>query len=505
MSKLIAPEPLPAKSDNPLSLDPKLPIGELKSVLEKVGFTAKDLHKILGIENIAIAQSVNIPVCKRRLPKDAPLTTLYRLFRFGHAVPQAEAEAAFAPVPLPEVLAMGLVEAQGEAITSAFDLMIYQGVYYFSDRLVPVQFSNFVLGLSGSGIIGTVFTIRAPVKTACDLGTGNGLQALLAARHAQHVVATDINRRALNVAAFNARLNGISNIEFRHGSWFDPIQGEEFDLVVSNPPFVISPLSRAMFRDSGMKGDTISKFVVQGAAKHLKVGGYATVLGCWGFDPKTDNWSETPKDWLADSGVDVIALLSLKSAPLEYAMNWINSQVVTPEVFDAMVEQWLDYYEECGLQGMATGGLVLRRPAPGTGNSFFAFSVPDAQTNPCSDQLLLQFQAQDLLRSLPRVEGLLDLKFRVVDDHRLVQQMHADAGKFAVQECYIQLTRGLSFSEPINPTGLNFLLGMDGTHTVREIIHHVQPIAQQPPEQFQRASLDAVKRWLVQGLIRPVV
>ena len=504
MTRMFAPEPLAPKSDSPLALDAKLPIGELKPVLEKAGYTAKDLQKTLGIDNVAMAQSVNIPLCKRRLPKDAPITTLVRLFRFGHPVTRAEAAAAFAPVSLGDVEAMGLVESNGETVTSPFDIMVFQGLYYLSDRLVPVQFANFVLGISGSGIIGTVFTIRQPVDTAVDLGTGNGLHALLTARHARHVVATDINRRALNVAAFNARLNGLHNLEFRHGSWFEPIQGEEFDLVVSNPPFVISPLSQSMFRDSGMKGDSVSRFVVQGAAKHLKVGGFATILGCWGFDPKKDDWPETPKNWLAESGVDVIALLSIRSTPLEYAMNWINSQVVSPSMFDSMMEQWLDYYDECGLKGMATGGLVLRRPVPGTGNSFYAFAVPDAATNPCSDQLVLQFQAQDLLRSLPGTSGLLDLKFRIVDDHRLVQKMHFEDEAFALKECFVQLTRGLSFSEPINQIGLNFLMGLDGTRTVREVIRHVQPLANQGLEQFQQASLEAVKRWLVQGLIRPV-
>jgi methylase of polypeptide subunit release factors len=69
-----------------------------------------------------------------------------------------------------------------------------------------------------------------------DFGTGNGIQALLAAHHCHEVVATDVNPRALVFAAFNAALNGIDNISFRKGSLFDPVAYETFDLIVCNPP-----------------------------------------------------------------------------------------------------------------------------------------------------------------------------------------------------------------------------------------------------------------------------
>ena len=53
-------------------------------------------------------------------------------------------------------------------------------------------------------------------------------------------------------------LNGVANIEFRAGSFFEPANGEQFDLVVSNPPYVISPETELIFRDSGKLGDSVS-------------------------------------------------------------------------------------------------------------------------------------------------------------------------------------------------------------------------------------------------------
>jgi methylase of polypeptide subunit release factors len=68
-------------------------------------------------------------------------------------------------------------------------------------------------------------TVRRPVETALDVGTGNGIQAILAARHSGRVVATDVNARALDFAAFHTHLNGVDNVEFRLGSFFDPAEG----------------------------------------------------------------------------------------------------------------------------------------------------------------------------------------------------------------------------------------------------------------------------------------
>jgi len=72
-----------------------------------------------------------------------------------------------------------------------------------------------------------------------DLGTGSGAVALAIKRHlpGARVVAVEASAAALAVARRNAvKLN--LEVEFRHGRWFDPLRGERFELVVSNPPYV---------------------------------------------------------------------------------------------------------------------------------------------------------------------------------------------------------------------------------------------------------------------------
>ncbi|MGZ8740637.1 MAG: methyltransferase, partial [Gaiellaceae bacterium] len=133
----------------------------------------------------------------------------------------------------------------------------FEGLEIASDPAEREYEEDFVLGAGPASRLLARLTIRQHANAVLDLGTGSGVQALLASRHADRVVAVDVNSRALAIGELNARSNGIVNVEWRKGSWLEPVWGERFDLVVSNPPYVISPDSSYSYRDSGEHMDAL--------------------------------------------------------------------------------------------------------------------------------------------------------------------------------------------------------------------------------------------------------
>jgi release factor glutamine methyltransferase len=125
-----------------------------------------------------------------------------------------------------------------------------------------------------------------PGLDVLDLGTGSGAIALSLRQEGAfgRVVATDISRPAVDLARANADRNHLSDIDFRHGSFYDPVEGETFDVIVSNPPYVAEREREALpseVRDwepaaalfAGDDGLAAIRSIVRGAPRHLRAGG----------------------------------------------------------------------------------------------------------------------------------------------------------------------------------------------------------------------------------------
>ncbi len=223
--------------------------------------------------------------------------------------------------------------------------------------------ADHVAGLHRPSVTLADLTVRRPVRTALDVGTGCGIQALLASRHAERVVATDVNERALAFAALNARLNSADNIEFRLGSFFEPVEDETFGLVVCNPPYVISPETAYVFRDSGLGRDRVSERLVGELPGHLEEEGFGTIMVSWiavGEEP-----TARPRGWLAGNGCDAWILHTGVEDPLATAAGW-NAELSPDETrYGAAVDRWLGYFRDEEIEAIAYGSIILRRRSGG--------------------------------------------------------------------------------------------------------------------------------------------
>ena len=244
----------------------------MRRALQAAGFTFDNVKRALGADDALSTPPHHVPLLAQRLG-DRPLATLIRLFVVGASVGEQDARRALAPLDLADAVGMGIVGTDRSRVHPTLRLTPARQDLVFASDLEPPGVldlpSDHVMGVADSSRVLERLTFRRPVQRAVDIGTGCGYHAILAAQHAEQVIATDINPRAIAFTTFNALLNDAGNVECRVGSLFEPVEDLDFDLIVCNPPFVISPDRATLYRDSGLGADRVSQLVVQEAARHL--------------------------------------------------------------------------------------------------------------------------------------------------------------------------------------------------------------------------------------------
>jgi len=416
----------------------------------------RELQKA-GLNELALAQlfgpawtSDDVPLVLDRYRTGDPRAALVRAFVLGERVAPDSL-----PVSADTLVDAGLLELDADGALARVRLTPFAGLLVAHDA--EAEDANFVTGVNAASRTLATLTVRVPVERALDVGTGSGVEALLAARHAKTVVATDINPRAIEYAALGARLNGLE-LDLREGSFFEPVDGEAFDLIVANPPFVVSPDSDYVYRDSALPGDAVCREVVRGAAAHLRPGGFATVLCNWICRTPEERW-EPLAEWVDGLACDALLLAHGAVEPLRYASRWNEPLRSDPEAYAAAVGRWLDYYEREEIAGIGIGAVVLRgRDRPGWVRGFTA---PRPAVGSASDHLLRLFAAADHGDA-----DLLDRRVALVRGHRLDQTL-VYGEEYSVAGVTMSLAEGVGLVAEIDPDALPLLFELSPAQTVR--------------------------------------
>ena len=353
-----------------------LPLTDL-DVVDRLGddlraarYDAVGVPTLLGPSaNRALARG-EFPPALRATRDRSPLATLVRLFLLGRTESVTDAAAALATTTVERALDQSILErVDADHVRAGLDVRPHADdtseYLVVSDldsdtRPGPVH-PDHVLGIGQASITLARQVIREPVGRALDLGTGCGIQALHLGAHAREIVATDVNRRALALAAATARLNG-QRWDLRAGSLFDPVADERFDLIVSNPPFVIGSGEAAFtYRDSGMVGDAVCARLVAGTRDRLAPGGTAQYLANWMVRDEAD-WRTRVGEWVYSSGCEAWVVQRELADPAEYVGLWLaDSGEAGGEQAAATAERWLDWFAAERVTGIGMGSIALRR------------------------------------------------------------------------------------------------------------------------------------------------
>jgi hypothetical protein len=460
----------PVSVAGPIRLDEVETIDRLRVALDSISYTGEGIRRLLG-DDAYHARQREVPVHLRRLRAGTPLETAVKLFFLGVPVPRREVELALEPLRVEELRRLGVLDASDDPLRATVRLaphaeLLLAGNRY-PDETPGGAPADYVATATAPSAILASLTVRRPARTGLDIGTGSGVQALWAARHCERVVAVDVNPRALNLAAFNARLNALANIEFREGSLFEPVAGERFDLIVCNAPYVVSPDARCAYRDSGLPSDRFCERLVREMPSHLEEGGFAHLLIGWILAER--DWAGRPRSWLEDSGCDCWLLLGVQRDPVTHAAVWNQDLTEDPSSYADTLDRWIRHLGELGAEAVMEGAALIRRRS-GARNWFRADRIPPGRPDLASDHVQRVFGAQDDLTELADETALLDETLRLADRLRFEQRLVCRDGGYVVESMTVVLEEGLGFRAGIDQNTATLVPLLDGTRSLREAI-----------------------------------
>jgi SAM-dependent methyltransferase len=298
-------------------------------------------------------------------PRRDIANVLQQLFSHERAVEHNVVDRAIGARAAEDLETAGLVRRSAEGVVSLVRVTSFRSSLIASDRLGFRRHRDFVVCPSAASAL-LADAIR-PIERGrlLDLGCGPGTQALWLAGDGVEVVGVDINPRALGFARFNRELNARPGVSFALGDFLtapaDPQLDEAFDLVVANPPFVLSPMSALLYRDRPLPGNDTTRVALERSVRALAPGGRAYVLGNW-FDDGDGPWDRIPRTWVRPSACAVAVTQVASVTPEAYATQW-SRDLPEPQRL-AAVADWTAELAAEGARRIHIGLVALtKRPA----------------------------------------------------------------------------------------------------------------------------------------------
>ncbi len=480
-----------------------------RDALRAAGYSTSGILRAVGLASIHELATLRQTQLAARVTGGSPIATLIRLFLLAQPVEAAALERAVAPLSITSLVDAGLVEPRGFVVVPVVGIAPYEDLVIAHDVQSPTgnHGADFVMGAAITTILVARNAVRPRAARMLDLGTGSGVLSLLASRHCERVVGCDINERAIQFARLNAVLNGITNCEFRRGSWFEPVEGETFDLIHANPPFVITSGEGEMYFSGGKAGDAVTELVARGAAARLGEGGHASIMCNWAH-LRGQDWRERLKGWFEGQGVDALVLPYKSLTPTDYAVAWVDETVHgTPDQKNAELNRWLNAYQRLGIEAITYGFLMLRRNTTRP-NWFAVEEIPENTSQPAGDHVLDMLDGRDFLWSLgPGAEGeagLLAARVAPSPHLRIEELQRFGPAGWKAERTQLQLARGYAMPRAFDQKQAAFLRALTPEGTVGRAIEHAAAAAKVPANVLAPVCVKLCRQMIERAMFVPV-
>jgi methylase of polypeptide subunit release factors len=478
-----------------LSENPKL----LLEFFTEAGFTHEQFKQNPTLRDLPSRRLGNLPDLLERTSELTPLHVLLRLFFLGVPL-ESDSIAGIVPAPvITEMLEMGMLVREGSQLTPRVMLTPCEGFLFAADpagTLESPEASAMVLWPNPSTRLLQMFTIRRPSEATLDLGTGCGILAVLAAGHSRQVVATDLNPRATEFARFNVWLNGVANVECLTGDTFEPVQGRTFDLIMSNPPFFVTPSSEQIYCENSMELDGYCRELIRAAPRHLNEGGFLQITFEW-VQVRGQSWQDRLKEWLEGTGCDAWVLRSYARSAAAYASERIGRMMpYSPLTANQRFDEWMAYYRARQVEEIQGGILAMRRRSGQNWIRIEEVTSLDSK-EPFGEAVVELFANQDRLETDRSVDLMMAWKPRLAADVRIDQQLHLEAGEWKPSSMQLRRSGALPSSLALDPLVADFLRRCDGSRSLADLARDLTAVVKIDPEQV-RQQCCAVTRKLVE-------
>ncbi len=520
-----------AIEDAPNSYDLVL-VDKLHADLTKIDFNFDAITELLGVDAVAAYGRDQIHPALRVLdkqPVDSALGCAIRLFQLGQTESAGALLEAFPTVRVEGLLKLELVESWASGYRAKVALAVHASdadgeiwvVHDLGSHQRPgVLRTDHVLGIGHASRTLAQITIRQDVDRALDLGTGCGVQLFHLLSHAKHVTATDLSARALAFTRFNLMLNHRTlkldpqrldeRVTLLQGSLFEPVAGECFDLIASNPPFVITPRKKSereqdrfTYRDGGMAGDSLVSTLIAQAPKHLNPGAHMQMLSNWEI-PRLDAesnepWERRVSGWFTDD-LDVWVIEREQTTPSVYAETWLRdaSQSEDSVAYALAYDAYLDDFESRQVGAIGFGMVYFRRPAHGAATLRRFEQIPHQMEQPLAPSLDRDIQMSDALSEAG--EAWKQWHLLVADD--VTEERHQRPGAEHPGVILLRQGAGVRRTEILDSAQAGFLSACDGELSVMQLVVALDSLIGEGDEQFAERLYAAIARLLRHGMLR---
>lgn len=454
----------------------------LREALQRADYTVERVIEAVGdVGQAGLQRNSTVPALHQIGDDRGPLACLVRLFVLQQPMAEHHAARPFGQELFETLLAAGILErtGAGDKVRAGIDLRpvaspddeatgwVVSDLHPGLDQRVAPMRPDYVLGLSPASTTLAQLVHRARVGSALDLGTGSGIQSLHLASHVERIVATDLNPRALQHARLTLQLAGLDRVDLREGSLYEPVAGERFDLIVTNPPYVMSPPTgeRLVYREGSFTGDGLVEAVVRRAPAHLNPGGALHVLGNWANLAGVDT-EERLAGWVEGSGADLWVIERERLDVFEYIEMWLaDAGLSTSHHYGPRYREWLGYFTDLGIESVSMGWITLTMAGRETPDVTVE-SWPWQVEQPVGDAL--GRHADDLTAAGSSDDDLLARAWTMRDD--VIEEATGRPGAEGPEHLVLRQTSGLRRAIETD-TALAAVLGAcDGDLTLGQIV-----------------------------------